>query len=98
MTEEIRLEGSPAQLLAADGDEGDDEAVHFHEPADDGDEGDDEEAPAVPEELTPAEKEERRVLIRKIGRYRAIFGKELTDVKTTGRDAACRPARPCDRL
>ncbi len=32
------------------------------------------------------EKEERRQLIRKIGRYRAIFGKELTDVKTTGLD------------
>ena len=40
--EEIKLEGSPAQLLAADdGDEGDDEAVHIHEPpADDADEGD----------------------------------------------------------
>ena len=95
MTEEIRLEGSPAQLIAADaGDEGDDgEPVSIHEPpADDDDEGDDEEAPAVPEQLTPAEKEERRQLIRKVGRYRAIFGKELSDVKTTGLDSMTLPA------
>ena len=84
--EEIKLEGSPAQVLAAD-DEGDDEAVHIHEPPAGADEGDDEEAPAVPEELTPAEREERRQLIRKIGRYKTIFGKELTDITTTGLDS-----------
>ena len=74
--EEIKLEGSPAQLLAAE-DEGDDAPVSIHEPGDDGDGDDDpEEAPPTPEELTPAEKEERRQLIRRVGRYRAIFGKE----------------------
>ena len=85
--ETIKLDGSPAQLIA-DVDEGDEgEPLSIHEPpGGDGDEGDDEEAP-TPEELTPAEKEERRQLIRKIGRYRAIFGKELTDVKTTGLDS-----------
>ena len=93
--ETIKLDSSPAQLLAADADgDGDDgEPVSIHEPpGGDGDDGDDEEAPAVPEELTPAEKEERRQLIRKIGRYRAIFGKELTDVKTTGLDSMTLPA------
>jgi hypothetical protein len=55
--ETIELSSSPAQLLAAE-DEGDDEAVHIHEPPADDDEGDDaEQTPAVPEELTPAEKE-----------------------------------------
>ena len=85
--EEIKLEGSPAQLLAAE-DEGDEgEPVSIHEPADDDGEDDPEEAAAVPEELTPEQREERRQLIRKVGRYRAIFGKELTDVKTTGLDS-----------
>ena len=85
--EEIKLEGSPAQLLAAE-DEGDEgEPVSIHEPADDDGEDDPEEAAAVPEELTPEQREERRQLIRKIGRYRAIFGKELSDVKTTGLDS-----------
>ena len=87
--EEIKLEGSPAQLLVADADdEGDDEPVRFHEPpADDVDEDDAEQAASpVPEEMTPEQKEERRQLIRKIGRYRAIFGKDLTDIKTTGLD------------
>ena len=53
--EEIKLEGSPAQLLA-DANEDDDEAVHIHEPADDAEEGDAEQAPPTPEELTPAER------------------------------------------
>ena len=85
--EEIKLEGSPAQLLAAE-DADDDEPVSIHEPpeGDDVDEGD-EQTPATPEELTPEQREERRQLIRKIGRYRAIFGKELSDVKTTGLDS-----------
>ena len=85
--ETIKLESSPAQLLATE-DEGDEgEPVSIHEPADDDGEDDPEEAAAVPEELTPEQREERRQLIRKIGRYRAIFGKELADVKTTGLDS-----------
>ena len=85
--ETIKLESSPAQLLATE-DEGDEgEPVSIHEPADDDGEDDPEEAAAVPEELTPEQREERRQLIRKIGRYRAIFGKELSDVKTKGLDS-----------
>jgi len=84
--EEIKLEGSPAQLLAAE-DADDDEPVSIHEPPEGDDEDAPEEAAQTPEELTPAEKEDRRQLIRKIGRYKAIFGKELTDVKTTGLDS-----------
>ena len=81
-------EGSPAQLLAADADdEGDDAPVSIHEPADDDDEDDAEQAPPTPEQLTPEEKEERRKLIRKIGRYQALFGKDLTDITTTGLDS-----------
>ena len=68
--EEIKLASSPAQLIAEDADEGDDgEPVSIHEPpADANDEDNDEQAPAVPEELTPAEKEERRQLIRRVSR------------------------------
>jgi len=40
-----------------------------------------------PRELSAEEKEERRQLIRKIGRYRALFPAELTDVATTGLDS-----------
>ena len=84
--ETIKLESSPAQLLATE-DEGDEgEPVSIHEPADDDGEDDPEEAAAVPEELTPEEKETRRQLLRKIGRYKALFGKELTDITTTGLD------------
>ena len=84
--EEIKLEGSPAQLLVSDADD-ECEPVSIHEPpADDADDDDAEEAPPVPEELTPEERETRRQLIRKISRYRAIFGKELTDITTTGLD------------
>ena len=55
MTEEISLEGSPAQLLAADADdEGDDEAVNIHgPPADDADEDDAEQTPPTPDQLSP---------------------------------------------
>ena len=86
--ETIELQGSPAQLIAADADDDDgDEVVHIHEPpGGDADEGDDEQAPAVPEELTPEQRDERRKLIRQIGRYRVMFGKELTDITTTGLD------------
>ena len=87
--ETIKLEGSPAQLLAAEDEgEGDDEAVHIHEPpADDGDEGDDaEQAAQTPEQLTPEQKETRRQLIRKISRYRSLFKAELADISTSGLD------------
>ena len=80
--EEIKFEGSPAQLLAADAnDEGDDEPVRFHEPPADNDEDDyAEQAPPTPEQLTPEERETRRQLIRKVGRYRAPFKAELADI------------------
>ena len=79
--ENIKLQGSPAQLLA------DDEIAEQHA----------EETPwpdapeqfpelQQPEQLSTEQKEERRQLLRKIGRYRAIFAKELTDIQTTGLD------------
>ena len=84
--EEIKLDSSPAQLLVAE-DEGDDEAVHFHEPpADADDEGDEEQAAQTPEQLSPEEKETRRQLIRKISRYRSLFKAELADISTSGLD------------
>ena len=84
--EEIKLEGSPAQLLAAE-DEGDDAPVSIHEPGDDGDGDDDpEEAPPTPEQLSPEQKETRRQLIRKISRYRSLFKAELADISTSGLD------------
>ena len=84
--EVIQLEGSPAELLggavqeddagseAAQGEDGDDAGsqVTIHEPA---------------RQLSAEEKEERRQLIRKIGRYRALFPKELEDIQTTGLDS-----------
>jgi hypothetical protein len=88
MPEVIELEGSPAELLggssaengteaepeAAQQDEHDDAAsvVSIHTP---------------PRQLSPEEKEERRQLIRKIGRYRALFPAELADVQTGGLDS-----------
>jgi len=53
--ETIKLEGSPAQLLAAEDEgEGDDEPLSIHEPpADDADEGDAEQTPPTPEQLSP---------------------------------------------
>ena len=87
--ETIKLEGSPAQLLAADADdEGDEgEPVSIHEPpADADDEGDEEQAAQTPEQLTPEEKETRRILIRKISRYRSLFKAELADISTSGLD------------
>ena len=85
--ETIKLEGSPAQLLAAE-DEGDEgEPVSIHEPpADDADEGDAEQTPPTPEQLSPEQKETRRQLIRKISRYRSLFKAELADISTSGLD------------
>ena len=75
--EDIKLQGSPAQLLA------DDEIAEQHLP-DMPDQP--EQTPEQPEQLSTEQKEERRQLMRKIGRYRAIFSKELTDIQTTGLD------------
>ena len=89
MTEEIRLESSPAHLLAADADdEGDDAPVSIHEPpgGDDDDGGDAEQTPPTPEQLSPQEKETRRQLIRRISRYRSLFKAELADISTSGLD------------
>ena len=85
MPEVIELEGSPAELLGnepgedvesqaeqeAGDDDGADSQVSIHEP---------------PRQLSAEEKEERRQLIRKIGRYRALFPKELEDIQTGGLD------------
>ena len=86
MPEVIELEGSPAELLGnepgedvesqaeqeAGDDDGADSQVSIHEP---------------PRQLSAEEKEERRQLIRKIGRYRALFPKELEDIQTGGLDS-----------
>ena len=87
--ETISLSGSPAQLIAADAaedDDDDDEAapVKFHEAASDG--GDDYEPEPEPEQLSAEEKEERRQLIRKVGRYRALFAQQLSDINTSNLD------------
>ena len=86
--ETIKLEGSPAQLLAAEDEgEGDDEPLSIHEPpADDADEGDAEQTPPTPEQLSPEQKETRRHLIRKISRYRSLFKAELADISTSELD------------
>ena len=78
--EDIKLQGSPAQLLA------DDPAAEETPWPDEPDEATPEQPPEQPEQLSTEEKEERRQLLRKIGRYRAIFAKELTDIQTTGLD------------
>ena len=54
--ETIELEGSPAQLIAADAgvdNEDDDQPVRLHEPADDEAEDEAEQAPPAPEQLSP---------------------------------------------
>ena len=88
--EEIKLSGSPAALIAADAaeDDGADEGppVRFHteaasDGADDGAEDDE------PEQLSAEEKEERRQLIRKVGRYRLLFPKEISDINVSNLDA-----------
>ena len=87
--EEIRLAGSPAALIAADdAEDGDDEGapVSFHTEAasDAGDDDDDGEA--EPDQLSVEEREERRQLIRKVGRYRALFAQQLSDINTSNLD------------
>jgi hypothetical protein len=85
--EDIKLQGSPAQLLADDDNieqNTDQSAGQNAEQFPDGPE----QFPELqqPEQLSTEQKEERRQLLRKIGRYRAIFAKELTDIQTTGLD------------
>jgi hypothetical protein len=79
-SEIIELSGSPAELLgispaAEDSEEPEDDdaasTVSIHTPA---------------RQLSSEEKEERRQLLRKIARYRALFPSELSDVQTTGLD------------
>ena len=86
MPEVIELEGSPAELLGGPADQEHDDAASEPEV------GDDDDASQVtihepPRQLSAEEKEERRQLIRKVGRYRALFPKELEDIQTTGLDA-----------
>ena len=85
MPEVIALDGSPSELLAAADD--DDEVVQGDgaQVVEDGDEEADVSV-RFHEVLSDQEKEERRQLIRKIGRYRALFPKELVDVHTGGLD------------
>ena len=82
MPEVIQLEGSPADLLGNDAGS-EPEAAQQDDTDDDG-------ASTVTihtQQLTAEDKEERRQLIRKIGRYRALFPKELEDIATTGLDS-----------
>ena len=80
--ETISLSSSPAALIASDAaEDGDDEGapVRLHaEAASNGADDDDDEP--EPEQLSPEEREERRQLIRKVGRYRTLFAKELSDI------------------
>ena len=78
--EDIKLQGSPAQLLA------DDEIDEQNTDQSVGQDNPDIPEPEQPEQLSTEQKEERRQLMRKIGRYRAIFPKELTDIQTTALD------------
>ena len=86
--EEITLAGSaaPTRFAGADSsdvdrafvpqaasEDVDDDLTVIHEPT-----------AKQPEALSPEEKEERRQLLRKIGRYRSLFPKELDDISTTG--------------
>ena len=80
--EEIKLDGSPAQLLAAE-DADDDEPLSIHEPpADDGDEGDEEQTPPTPEQLSPRK---RKNGVNSYGNFQGIA-------------ASSRPSRPTYRL
>ena len=86
--ETISLSSSPAALIASDAaEDGDDEGapVRLHaEAASDGADDDDDEP--EPEQLSPEEREERRQLIRKVGRYRALFAQQLSDINTSNLD------------
>jgi hypothetical protein len=87
--EVIQLEGSPAELLGGPNANNDDDPAE--EPLAETQENDDASSTVTfhepPRQLSPEEKEERRGLIRKIGKYRALFPAELADIQTTGLDA-----------
>jgi hypothetical protein len=87
--EVIQLEGSPAELLGGPNATNDDDPAE--EPLAETQEDDDATSTVtiheVPRQLSTEEKEERRQLIRKVGRYRALFPAELADIQTTGLDA-----------
>jgi hypothetical protein len=93
MPEVIQLDGSPSELLAA-ADVGDnDDAEVATQQQDAGAMNDDDDSASAGQEpvrfhevLSDQDKEERRQLIRKIGRYRALFAKELEDIHTGGLD------------
>ena len=89
MPEVIQLEGSPAELLGGSPTAHEDDAGSEAEPTLDEDGDDDVSTVSIhepPRQLSAEEKEERRQLIRKVGRYRALFPAELADIQTTGLD------------
>jgi hypothetical protein len=91
MPEVIQLDDSPSELLAAAADDDAEVAAPQQQDAgamnDDEDEGQEEDEPVrFHEVLSNEDKEERRQLIRKIGRYRALFARELEDIHTGGLD------------
>ena len=91
MPEVIQLDGSPSELLAAAADDDAEVATQQQDVGamndDDGSASAGEDEPVrFHEVLSNEDKEERRQLIRKIGRYRALFAKELEDIHTGGLD------------
>ena len=89
MPEVIELEGSPAELLGGSPAAHEDDAGSEQGPTQDEDGDDDVSTVSIhepPRQLSAEEKEERRQLIRKVGRYRALFPAELADIQTTGLD------------
>ena len=88
MPEVIHLDSSPAELLG--GSPAADDAGSEAEPTQDEDNDDAASEVTIHEparQLSAEEKEERRQLIRKVGRYRALFPKELEDIQTGGLDS-----------
>ena len=83
--EEIKLSGSPAQLIAADAAEDDDDEgppVRFHTEAENASADDDDDEPE-PEQLSPEDKLLRRQLMRKIARYRPLFPADISDINVS---------------
>jgi hypothetical protein len=96
--EEIKLAGSPAELIAAQAREQTSASadsldaaaparVREHSVATDAGDEDEPEYGAEPEHLSVEQKEERRQLIRRVGRYRALFPGELVDINTSNLDS-----------
>ena len=93
--EEIKRSGSPAQLIAADEEDGESitPPVRFHEAENAGASADNDDDYPEPEQLSAEEKEERRQLLRKVGRYCLLFPKEISDINVSNLDAL--PSRSC---